>query len=276
MRNSQKSSTPLSRNIVKLIDEVLNSYSECKKLRRTASEKENVIMITSNLASTLDSVWQACKTMIWNYKLLASVFKRKSNQNMEAISGELDYLLSQLIRDPSKIDEIDRSTLDRIFQKSSGIIRGLQEIDRALRSELDSVRNSILQKIEITEQILRIPDIAESVKDTQALRRCIKNIKTFVEKSRTERDISELEALREEWSHINQGFQDYRDIESYEGLKRKYDFSDSTIGIIKALLGGEELSLYSIQPRVLKEMYTFDDFCRATTLKFKTVMEEDS
>ena len=274
MMHSRRSSNPSSKNIVNRITEVLNSYSECKKLRQTAGEKENVRTVTSNLASALDIVWQACKMVTWNYKLLTSVYKRKSKQNMRKISEELHYLLSKLIKNPSKIDEIDCSALDQINEKSSEIVQELHEVDRAIRAELDSVRKSILQKVEITEQILRIPDIAESVKDTQALRKCIDDIKTFLENSTIQGDLSELEALRQEWNRVNQEFQNYRDIESYEDLKNKHNFSDSTIRIIKALLEGKELSLYSIQPQVLEEMYTFEDFCKATTLKFRTGMEE--
>lgn len=274
MMHSRKSSKPSSKNIADRINEVLNSYSECKKLRQTAGEKENVRTVTSSLVSALDRVWQACKMATWNYKLLTSVYKRKSEQNMKKISEELHNLLSKYIKNPSKIDEIDRPTLDQINEKSSEMVQELHEVDRSICAELDSVRESVLQKVEITEQILRIPDIAESVKDTLALRKCIEDIKTFLEKSRIQCDLSELEVLRQEWNRVNQQFQDYRDVESYEDLKKKYDFSDSTISIIKALLEGKELSLYSIQPQVLEEMYTFEDFCKATTLKFRTGMEE--
>lgn len=274
MMHSRRSSNPSSKNIVSRIDEVLSSYAECRKLRQTAGETENVRTVTSNLASTLDWVWQACKMATWNYKLLTMVYKKKSKQSMKKISGELHNLLSKLIKNPSKIDEIDRPTLDRINEKSSEIVQELHEIDRAIREELDFVRESVLQKVEITKQILRIPDIAESVKDTQVLRKCIADIKTFLENSRIQGDLSEIEALTQEWNRVNEEFQNYRDIESYEGLKKKHAFSDSTIKIIKALLEGKELSLDSIQPQVLEEMYTFEDFCKATTLKFRTGMEE--
>ncbi len=195
---------------------------------------------------------------------------------MKAISEELEHLLFKLIGDPSKIDEIDRRTLDKIIAKSSRIVQKVQKIDRAICGEIDSVRDSMLQRVQITEQILRIPDIAESVKDTEALHRCIKDIKTFLEDSKTEGDMSELEKREKEWDNLTKEYQNYRDIDSYEDLKQKYDFSDSTIGIIKDLLEGKELSLYSIKPQVLKELYTFDDFCKATTLKFKTGTEEDA
>ncbi len=263
-------------DIIKRIDEVLNSYSEYKKLRRTEEEQEKVRTILSSLVSTLDGVWKTSKMAAWNHRLLTLIYKRKSRQNMKAISEELEHLLFKLIGDPSKIDEIDRRTLDKIIAKSSRIVQKVQKIDRAICGEIDSVRDSMLQRVQITEQILRIPDIAESVKDTEALHRCIKDIKTFLEDSKTEGDMSELEKREKEWDNLTKEYQNYRDIDSYEDLKQKYDFSDSTIGIIKDLLEGKELSLYSIKPQVLKELYTFDDFCKATTLKFKTGREEDA
>ncbi|MHA1402126.1 MAG: hypothetical protein ACTSQE_17400, partial [Candidatus Heimdallarchaeaceae archaeon] len=192
MRNCQKSSIRSNKNIIERIDEVLVSYTECQKYRRTDVEKERIMMMTSSVSSTLDSVLQVLKLVLWKYELLTSIYKTKSKQTTNNILDDLDYLLSTLIRDHTRIDAFDQSILNKIIKKSSNIIREMQVIDRAITSELDSVKDKILQDVRITEQILKIPDIAESVKDTKALDNCINNIKKFLDNSRTEDDISRL------------------------------------------------------------------------------------
>ncbi len=79
----------------------------------------------------------------------------------------------------------------------------------------------------------------------------------------------EIRTLKDEWDRLVATFKRYKNIESYEGIKEQYAFSDETIDVIKGLLNEQEISLSSISSEVLREITRFEDFCNIVKLKFQ-------
>jgi len=142
-------------------------------------------------------------------------------------------------------------------------------VNQRLLLEIGQYKKSWLDKIEFVEHIIVIPDLAKELKDLDDLRLCIEEVKSFFEKCTNVQDLESMPMLKKEWSEIKARFDQYKNIESYEGIKKMYDFSDETIPVIRVLLEGNELPLSSISPKVLEDLYKFKDFCNSVALKFK-------
>ena len=275
MTNSRDSSTSSRSDIVGQIDAALGSFKRYQELRRASERSEERTEIVSGIASALETILDAYISAVWNYKLLSFIFEQSSDQDLKIVSERIDNILSNVIKDPLSVYEIDISTYNKINKELSEINQALQTLNPALSMELNAYQESWLQKIAFVNQVLRIPDLANALTGRQDLISCMNQLKAFFEDSRKVQEIEKLTTLKEKWSGIKVKFESYKSIESYEGIKQAYNFSDETIAVIKRLLEGSELFLDSIKPQVLKDLYKFRDFCKAVALKLKSPEEEE-
>jgi hypothetical protein len=269
MPNSQNLQKSSSKEIVELIDGVLDSTQRYSRLKKAASQSNERAEIVAGIAVMLEHTVLNYSSVIWNHKLLTFAFEQRSKENLKAVSQSISNFLSGRIKDPSRTHEINTATYTRMSQEIGHINEVLQGMNQRLTAEVNEYEKAWLDRIEFVKHVILIPDLAKELKDLNGLLSCMEEIKTFFEKCKNVQDVENMATLKNNWSEIKARFDQYKGIESYEGIKRMYDFSEETMPVIRVLLEGNELPLSSISPKVLEDLYKFKDFCGAVSVKFK-------
>lgn len=262
MKNCQGSQLSSRKDISWLLEDAYRSTIS----KVISKEKMQVI---NQLAITLERLLMNYNSTIRNYRLLTVVYAQKTEENLKQVSSDIRNTLEKSLKKPSHFHEMESVEVAEFGKKADELNQSLQAINQNLAAELNLYKKNWLNTVSLTRHILRIPDLARELKDEEDLLSCMDEIQNHLNDVDASQEKKEIRTLKDEWDRLVATFKRYKSIESYEGIKKQYAFSDETIDVIKGLLNEQEISLSSISSEVLREITRFEDFCNIVKLKFQ-------
>lgn len=250
-----------SKDVDSLIKEVYHTA-------KTKVDIDRVEEIYRQLAVLLEKLLINYQNTIRKQKLLTEVYEQKQ-ERIQVATVKIKETLSDINNESSKFTSITALNLDKISERIDKHVELLQTIGQKLENEIKNYENIWTNKISVAKQILKIPDLVKELGNTRPLVQCIINLENQLHKSSDENE--KIETLKTEWKRLTEKFSEYETIESFEGLKERYGFSQKTIDVIKMLLNGQQLSFSSISSDVLSQLKKFKDFCDVIKLEFQSV-----
>jgi len=261
MKNYQN----IQKNSRKDITWLLEDAYQHALLKVKSDEQERLL---NHLAIVLKGLLNDYVSLIKKYELLTLVHGRKTRENLKKVSKDIRVTLRTLTGETSQLQKLGSNEIQKIENQSRIHAQKLQGINEKLSSELLTLKKSWNDKISRMKQIIKIPDLSRELKDKEDLLLCIRGIMDYFEDILDVQD-KDLESLQKQWKKLEKKFCEFKNIESYAGIKKRYKFSDETVIFLEKLLNGEEIPLSSISPKMLNEIKKFADLCSDVKMRFQ-------
>jgi hypothetical protein len=230
-----------------------------------SDEQEKFI---GQFADILENLLDDYVLVIRKYEILTLIHHRKIKENLKPISKNIQRMLKNLDIEPIQLQKLNSKDVTEIEKQIQVHQQQLQEINQKLSIEILALKKDWNEKILRIKQLVRIPDLARELKDREDLLSCMGIIAKYFESILDVED-KDQESLKTEWSQMEKKFSKYKNIESYEGIKKRYKFSDETLDFLKELLDEKKIPLSSLNPEILKEIKKFSDFCKNVRMSFQ-------
>ncbi|MDG6998753.1 MAG: hypothetical protein JRN15_06535 [Nitrososphaerota archaeon] len=251
------------------VDKAIKAYVESAALDEMSKEMETKGAYISSLVARFDQISSALEEAIWIETLIRNVFNLVPADRLSKQRERLSMLLERTMPTADAVLTLDQNTFTQLDEKSAKFQGDLSKDLDALREQFRVAKSSWIDKCTAARNVIRIPDLLTKTERT-ATEEAITELRDIIDKLSDRESFKSADAASQSWARGLAKFEKHSKVESFEGIKEKYGLADETVSLIQKLLQGERVSLASVDPVSLSDLYKLKQFSAQLMLNFSS------
>lgn len=255
--------------IDQVVNKAIKTYAESAALDKQSKEIEAKKVYVSSLTTRFGQCSDTLVAATWLEFLIKDIFAQKPIADVAKQRKRLATLLETKIPNASSVLTLDQSTFSQIDAKLAEVLGDLSKDLDVLREQLRVIKTSWVERCTAAQNVIRIPDLLTKA-ERVATEAAIDELRDLVDGLSESGNFKSAQAASQAWDKSLAKFEKHSKVESYEGIKEKYGLTDATVALIQKLLQGERISLATVDPKSLSDLYKLKQFSARLMLNFSS------
>lgn len=241
------------------VDQAIKAYAESVALDEKSKEMETKRAYISSMIARFDQISSTLEEANWFETLIRDTFKLVPTEGLSKQREHVSTLLERTMPTADAVLTLDQNTFTLLDEKSAKLQSDLSKDLEALREQFRVAKSSWIDKCTAARNVIRIPDLLTKTERT-ATEDAIAGLRDIIDKLSDRANFKSPDAASQSWARSLAKFEKHSRVESFEGIKEKYGLADKTVSLIEKLLQGERVSLASLDPVSLSDLYKLKQF----------------